>query len=74
MTNLTDPQVSLAFSTLKRNVKHLEELVSMVLKENTVEAGASTEKLVRRQFDLWPHVEADLPQPVARRRARTAPR
>lgn len=55
---LTDPQVSLAFSTLKRNVKQLEDLVSMVLKENTVEAGESTEKLVRRRFDLWPHVES----------------
>jgi two-component system phosphate regulon sensor histidine kinase PhoR len=55
---LTDPQISLAFSTLKRNVKHLEDLVSMALKENTVEAGTSTEKLVRRNFDLWPHVEA----------------
>lgn len=55
---LADPQISLAFSTLKRNVKHLEELVSMVLKENTVEAGGTAEKLVRRQFDLWPHVEA----------------
>jgi signal transduction histidine kinase len=55
---LANPQIALAFSTLKRHVKHLEELVSMVLKENTVEAGESTEKLVRRQFDLWPHVEA----------------
>ena len=55
---LADPQIALAFSTLKRNVKHLEGLVSMVLKENTVDAGESTEKLVRRRFDLWPHVEA----------------
>jgi two-component system, OmpR family, phosphate regulon sensor histidine kinase PhoR len=55
---LRDPQVALAFSTLKRNVKQLEELVSMVLKENTVESGTSVEKLVRRQFDLWPHVES----------------
>jgi two-component system, OmpR family, phosphate regulon sensor histidine kinase PhoR len=54
---LADPQVSLAFSTLRRNVKQLEELVSTVLKENTVEAGDSTEKLVRRHFDLWPHIE-----------------
>ena len=55
---LADPQIALAFSTLKRNVKQIEELVSMVLKENTVEAGDSTEKLVRRRFDLWPHVES----------------
>ena len=54
---LSDPQVSLAVSTLKRNVKQMEELVAMVLKENTVESGG-TEKLVRRTFDLWPHVEA----------------
>jgi len=53
-----DPQISLAFSTLQRNLKQIEELVSMVLKENTVEAGESTEKLARRRFDLWPHVES----------------
>jgi signal transduction histidine kinase len=55
---LTDSQVALAFSTLRRNVRHLEELVSMVLKENTVEAGGTAEKLTRRTFDLWPHVES----------------
>lgn len=55
---LSDPEVNLALSTLRRNVKQIEELVGMVLKENTVESGSPAEKLVRRTFDLWPHVEA----------------
>ena len=54
---LNDSKITLAFTTLKRNVKQLDELVSMVLKENTVELGDAGEKLVRRRFDLWPHVE-----------------
>ena len=55
-----DPQVALALSTLKRNVRQLEELVAMVLKENTVEAGETPERLVCRHFDCWPHVESVL--------------
>ena len=55
-----DPDLGMALSTLKRNVKHLEELVTMVLKENTVETGDGPHKVVRRKFDLWPHVETVL--------------
>ncbi|MGD9636700.1 MAG: ATP-binding protein [Pirellulales bacterium] len=55
---LGSPEVNLALSTLRRNVKQIEELVSMVLKENTVESLSTAEKLVRRTFDLWPHVES----------------
>jgi two-component system, OmpR family, phosphate regulon sensor histidine kinase PhoR len=64
---LDDPQLALALSTLKRNVVRLEELVSMVLKENTSESEAPNEKLIRRHFDLWPHVESVLRdlEPVA---------
>jgi len=43
---------------LHRNVKHIEALVDKVLKENAnmeTEAGV---KLERREFDLWPLVEA----------------
>lgn len=53
--------------TLKRNVKALDDLVGKVIDENTnirAEAGIT---VVRREFDLWPLVEAlfqDL-QPVA---------
>ena len=44
--------------TLHRNVQHLESLVEKVLKESAhiqTEAGV---KLERREFDLWPLVEA----------------
>ena len=43
---------------LQRNVQHLEALVAKVLEENSnlqTEVGV---KLVRREFDLWPLVEA----------------
>jgi two-component system, OmpR family, phosphate regulon sensor histidine kinase PhoR len=50
-------QIALALSTLNRNVTQLQDLVSMVLKENITEVGERTEQLVRRRFDLWPHVE-----------------
>lgn len=46
------------FRALRRNVQHLEGLVSKVLEEN---ANLETEigiKLERRQIDLWPLVEA----------------
>lgn len=43
---------------LRRNVQHIEDLVGKVLEENTnlqTEVGV---KLERREFDLWPLVEA----------------
>jgi two-component system, OmpR family, phosphate regulon sensor histidine kinase PhoR len=46
------------FKALRRNVRHLENLVSKVLEENSnlqTEAGITLE---RREFDLWPFVEA----------------
>jgi two-component system, OmpR family, phosphate regulon sensor histidine kinase PhoR len=48
----------LMLKTLRRNVQHLEALVAKVLEENTnleTEVGI---KLERREFDLWPLVEA----------------
>jgi two-component system phosphate regulon sensor histidine kinase PhoR len=45
-------------NALQRNVAHLEKLVAKVLEENTnlqTEVGISLE---RREFDLWPFVEA----------------
>lgn len=50
-------ELTLMLKTLHRNVKHLEELVTTVLKENInleTEAGI---KLERRKIDLWPLVE-----------------
>ena len=46
------------FRTLRRNVKHLDALVSKVLEENTGELSQLGIRLERRQFDLWPLVEA----------------
>ncbi len=53
--------------TLRRNLKHLETLVDRVLKESAHIQSDANLRLERRQFDLWPLVEAlihDL-QPVA---------
>jgi two-component system, OmpR family, phosphate regulon sensor histidine kinase PhoR len=43
---------------LRRNVQHLEGLVSKVLEENTSLQTEVGIKLERREFDLWPLVEA----------------
>jgi|KBSSwiStaDraftv2_1062776.scaffolds.fasta_scaffold214006_2 two-component system, OmpR family, phosphate regulon sensor histidine kinase PhoR len=43
---------------LRRNVQHLESLVSKVLEENTSLQTEVGIKLERREFDLWPLVEA----------------
>lgn len=54
-------------TTLRRNVRQLESLVAKVLEENMNLQTDSGIKLERREFDLWPLVEAlvhDL-QPVA---------
>ena len=44
--------------TLRRSVQQLEGLVSKVLEENTNLQSDAGIKLVRREFDLWPLVEA----------------
>ena len=52
------PEATRMLKALNRNVKHLEVLVGKVLEENTnleTEVGV---KLERREFDLWPMVEA----------------
>jgi len=46
------------FKTLRRNVKHLDALVSKVIEENTSLLSELGVKLERRTFDLWPLVEA----------------
>jgi two-component system, OmpR family, phosphate regulon sensor histidine kinase PhoR len=50
-------ETGLMLKTLHRNVKHLEELVGNVLKENINLETESGIKLERRKFDLWPLVE-----------------
>jgi two-component system phosphate regulon sensor histidine kinase PhoR len=52
------PQSAQMLKTLNRNVRHLEGLVGKVIEEN---ANLETEvgiRLERREFDLWPMVEA----------------
>jgi two-component system phosphate regulon sensor histidine kinase PhoR len=52
------PQADQMFRSLVRNVQHLQSLVSKVIEENTnlrTEVGIQLE---RREFDLWPLVEA----------------
>jgi two-component system, OmpR family, phosphate regulon sensor histidine kinase PhoR len=51
------PETTQRFKSLKRNVKHLQDLIGRVLLENSnleTEVGV---KLERRRFDLWPLVE-----------------
>ncbi|HUR39942.1 MAG TPA: HAMP domain-containing sensor histidine kinase [Verrucomicrobiae bacterium] len=53
-----DGETAQILKTLQRSVKHLEGLVAKVLEENSnlqTEVGV---KLHRREFDLWPLVEA----------------
>lgn len=52
------PDISQMLKTLHRNVQHLEGLVDKVLKENVNIETESGVKLERREFDLWPLVEA----------------
>ena len=54
----TSAETTQMLKSLRRNVRHLEGLVGRVLEEN---ANLQTEigiKLERREFDLWPLVEA----------------
>src|SRR4029077_19445252 len=55
-----DPSAEAArmLKALRRNVQHLEGLVSKVLEENTSLQTEVGIKLERREFDLWPLVEA----------------
>jgi two-component system, OmpR family, phosphate regulon sensor histidine kinase PhoR len=53
----SDAATAQMLKALRRNVRHLEELVAKVLEENTnlqTEVGIKVE---RREFDLWPLVE-----------------
>ena len=45
------------FRTLRRNVQHLDALVSKVIEENTGLLSELGIKLERRTFDLWPLIE-----------------
>ncbi len=47
-------------TTLRRGIQQLERLVQQVLEENSHVQCESGIKLVRREFDLWPHVAAIL--------------
>jgi signal transduction histidine kinase len=52
------PETTQKLKTLNRNVQNLQDLIGKVLLENTsVETDVGV-KLQRRQFDLWPLVEA----------------
>lgn len=51
------PQATQMIKILNRNVHHLEELISKVIKENTNLVPEVGVKLARRNFDLWPLVE-----------------
>jgi two-component system, OmpR family, phosphate regulon sensor histidine kinase PhoR len=51
------PPVTQMWTALKRNVRHLETLVSKVIEENTSLETEIGVKLQRRDFDLWPLVE-----------------
>jgi two-component system, OmpR family, phosphate regulon sensor histidine kinase PhoR len=53
-----DPENDKILNTLRRNVRHLDALVSNVLKENTHLVTELGVKLERRSFDLWPLVES----------------
>jgi signal transduction histidine kinase len=44
--------------TLRRNVERLQRLVEKIIQENTNLSTESRIKLERREFDLWPLVEA----------------
>ncbi len=67
-THGTSPETAQMLKALRRNVQQLEGLVGKVLEENTSLEADVLVTLERREFDLWPLVEAliqDL-HPVAR--------
>lgn len=52
-----DPQVARLWTTLHRNVKHLETLVDQVMQANTCSSDEGTARMERRLIDFWPIVE-----------------
>jgi two-component system, OmpR family, phosphate regulon sensor histidine kinase PhoR len=54
----TTAEIAQMLKALRRNVKHLDGLVGKVLEENTSLQTEIGIKLERREFDLWPLVEA----------------
>lgn len=52
------PKATQMIKILNRNVHHLEDLISKIIKENTNLLPEVGVKLERRNFDLWPLVEA----------------
>jgi two-component system phosphate regulon sensor histidine kinase PhoR len=52
-----DVETMQMLKALRRNVRHLEELVGKVLEENTNLQTEIGIKVERREFDLWPFVE-----------------
>ena len=52
------PQLAQMLKALGRNVKHLETLVGKVIEENRNLETELGIKLERREFDLWPLIEA----------------
>ncbi len=53
-----DSETGRMLKALRRNVRHLESLVDRVLQENQNLATEDGVRLERREFDLWPVVEA----------------
>ena len=53
----SDAETAQMLKALRRNVRHLEELVGKVLEENTNLQTEIGIKVERREFDLWPLVE-----------------
>jgi two-component system, OmpR family, phosphate regulon sensor histidine kinase PhoR len=51
-------ETSQMLKTLRRNTQHLQSLVEKILKESAHIVTETGVKLERRQFDLWPLVEA----------------
>ena len=58
MRTIPSAETARMLKALRRNVQHLEGLVSKVLEENTSLQTEVGIKLERREFDLWPLVEA----------------
>jgi two-component system phosphate regulon sensor histidine kinase PhoR len=54
----SSPEMTRMLKALRRNVQHLERMVSKVLEENTNLQTEIGVKLERRDTDLWPLVEA----------------
>ncbi|WP_373649686.1 sensor histidine kinase [Schlesneria sp. DSM 10557] len=55
---MNDPDLVQLLKALNRNVKHLENLISKVIEENTHLQTETGIRLERREFDLWPVVES----------------